>query len=65
MKDRVAIIAGAGPAGLTAALELLDRTDVVPVVYEADTSVGGLAKTIQTTATGSTSAVTASPRARA
>jgi len=47
MKDRVAIIAGAGPAGLTAALELLDRTDVVPIVYEADTRVGGLAKTIQ------------------
>lgn len=47
MKDRVAIIAGAGPAGLTAALELLERTDVVPIVYEADTLVGGLAKTVE------------------
>jgi protoporphyrinogen oxidase len=43
---RVAIIAGAGPAGLTAALELLDKTDVVPIVYEADSIVGGLAKTV-------------------
>jgi protoporphyrinogen oxidase len=47
MKHRVAIIAGAGPAGLTAALELLDHTDVVPIVYEADSMVGGLAKTVQ------------------
>ncbi len=46
MTKRVAIIAGAGPAGLTAALELLDRTDVVPHVYEADSMVGGLAKTV-------------------
>jgi protoporphyrinogen oxidase len=43
---RVAIIAGAGPAGLTAALELLETTDVVPIVYEADSIVGGLAKTV-------------------
>jgi protoporphyrinogen oxidase len=43
----VAIIAGAGPAGLTAALELLEHTDVIPIVYEADTSVGGLAKTVR------------------
>ena len=42
----MAIIAGAGPAGLTAALELLEHTDVVPIVYEADTMVGGLAKTV-------------------
>jgi predicted NAD/FAD-dependent oxidoreductase len=46
MTKRVAIIAGAGPAGLTAALELLDKTDVVPIVYEADSMVGGLAKTV-------------------
>ncbi|HUB76796.1 MAG TPA: NAD(P)-binding protein [Solirubrobacteraceae bacterium] len=46
MTRPVAIIAGGGPAGLTAALELLDRTDVVPIVYEADELVGGLAKTV-------------------
>ena len=46
MSNRVAIIAGAGPAGLTAALELLDKTDVVPIVYEAEPIVGGLAKTV-------------------
>ena len=42
----MAIIAGAGPAGLTAALELLERTDVVPLVFEADAMVGGLSKTV-------------------
>ncbi|MGA2469719.1 MAG: NAD(P)/FAD-dependent oxidoreductase [Solirubrobacteraceae bacterium] len=46
MSKQVAVIAGAGPAGLTAALELLERTDVVPIVFEADLLVGGLAKTV-------------------
>ncbi|MGD0197814.1 MAG: NAD(P)/FAD-dependent oxidoreductase [Solirubrobacteraceae bacterium] len=46
MKRRVAIIAGGGPAGLTAALELLEHTDVIPIVYEAEAMVGGLAKTV-------------------
>ena len=32
---KVAVIAGAGPAGLTAALELLRTTDVKPVIFEA------------------------------
>ena len=41
-----AIIIGAGPAGLTAAYELLTRTDIVPVIIEADTQVGGLSKTV-------------------
>lgn len=41
-----AIIIGAGPAGLTAAYELLTRTDIVPVIIEKDNQVGGLAKTI-------------------
>src|SRR3954471_5507765 len=43
---RTALIAGAGPAGLTAALELLRRTDVRPIVIEADSQVGGISKTI-------------------
>ena len=41
-----AIIIGAGPAGLTAAYELLTRTDIIPVIIEKEDQVGGLAKTI-------------------
>jgi protoporphyrinogen oxidase len=44
---KIAVIAGAGPAGLTAALELLRRSDVIPVVFEADTQVGGISKTVR------------------
>jgi protoporphyrinogen oxidase len=43
---KIAIIAGAGPAGLTAALELLRRSDITPIVYESETQVGGISKTI-------------------
>ena len=43
---KIAIIAGAGPAGLTAALELLRRSDITPIVFEADSQVGGISKTI-------------------
>src|SRR5216684_7491596 len=43
---KIAVITGAGPAGLTAALELLRRSDVTPIVIEADTQVGGICKTI-------------------
>jgi protoporphyrinogen oxidase len=43
---KIAVIAGAGPAGLTAALELLRRSDVKPIVYEAESQVGGISKTI-------------------
>jgi protoporphyrinogen oxidase len=42
----VALIAGAGPAGLTAALELLRRSNIQPVILEADSQVGGISKTI-------------------
>lgn len=45
-KRRTAVIIGAGPAGLTAALELLDRTDIVPIIYESDTIVGGISRTV-------------------
>ena len=41
-----AIIVGAGPAGLTAAYELLTRTNIKPVIIEMDSQVGGLSKTI-------------------
>ena len=44
--SKIAVIVGAGPAGLTAAYELLRRTDVRPIVVESDTQVGGISKTI-------------------
>src|SRR3984885_15017859 len=43
---RIAVIAGAGPAGLTAALELLRRSDITPLIFEADSQVGGISKTV-------------------
>jgi protoporphyrinogen oxidase len=46
-RRRVAVIAGAGPAGLTAAWELLARTDIVPIVLESTSSTGGIAQTFE------------------
>ena len=43
---KVVVIAGAGPAGLTAALELLRRSDLVPLVFDPDEQVGGISKTV-------------------
>jgi len=43
---KTAIIIGAGPAGLTAAYELLTKSDIIPILFEADDQVGGLSKTI-------------------
>jgi protoporphyrinogen oxidase len=43
---KIAVIAGAGPAGLTAALELLKSNAVTPLVFEADAQVGGISKTV-------------------
>ncbi|MCF0199024.1 MAG: NAD(P)/FAD-dependent oxidoreductase [Bacteroidaceae bacterium] len=42
-----AIIVGAGPAGLTAAYELLRTTDVHPVVMEGSNEIGGISKTVE------------------
>ncbi|MEI8229681.1 MAG: NAD(P)/FAD-dependent oxidoreductase [Candidatus Peregrinibacteria bacterium] len=42
---RIAIIAGAGPAGLTAAYELLKRTDIHPIVCEETETIGGISQT--------------------
>jgi len=42
-----AIIIGAGPAGLTAALEFLRKTDVQPIVLEASQEIGGISRTIR------------------
>ena len=44
--SKIAVIAGAGPAGLTAALELLRRSDYRPMVFDLDSQVGGISKTV-------------------
>ncbi len=43
---KTAIIIGAGPAGLTAAYELLTRTDIIPIIIDMEEAVGGLSRTI-------------------
>jgi protoporphyrinogen oxidase len=45
MDHKRAIIVGAGPAGLTAAYELLKRSGAVPLVLERSTYMGGIART--------------------
>lgn len=47
MSQKKAIIIGAGPAGLTAAYELLDKTDIKPVIYEMSDEIGGISKTVK------------------
>ncbi len=47
LNKRVAVIIGAGPAGLTAAYELVTKTDILPIIIEASDQVGGLSKTIK------------------
>ncbi|MBN2383208.1 NAD(P)/FAD-dependent oxidoreductase [bacterium] len=46
MKKKTAIIIGAGPAGLTAALELLRQTDIKPIIFEQSDALGGISKTV-------------------
>lgn len=41
-----AIIIGAGPAGLTAAYELLCRSDIIPIVLEKSSHMGGISRTV-------------------
>ncbi len=45
-KDKIAVIVGAGPAGLTAAYELLDKTSIKPVIFESTSDIGGISKTV-------------------
>lgn len=45
MEQKIAIIIGAGPAGLTAAYELLDKTNIKPIIFEASGDIGGISKT--------------------
>jgi protoporphyrinogen oxidase len=46
MSKKTAIIIGAGPAGLTAAYELLTRSDIHPIVLERSGYMGGIARTV-------------------
>ena len=43
---KTAIIIGAGPAGLTAAYELLIRSDIHPIVLEKSAAMGGISRTV-------------------
>lgn len=45
-QQKTAIIIGAGPAGLTAAYELVKNTDIKPMVFEASNDIGGISKTV-------------------
>ncbi|OFX51406.1 MAG: hypothetical protein A2046_04380 [Bacteroidetes bacterium GWA2_30_7] len=45
-KNKTAIIIGAGPAGLTAAYELLEKTDIKPIILEQSEDIGGISKTV-------------------
>jgi len=46
-EKKTAIIAGAGPAGLTAAYELLENTDIETQVYEQSDQIGGISQTVR------------------
>ncbi len=46
MTQKIAVIIGAGPAGLTAAYELLHRTDIKPIIFEMSDVVGGICRTV-------------------
>ncbi len=47
LSNRIAVIIGAGPAGLTAAYELLTRAGIRPIVLERSTYMGGISRTIE------------------
>ena len=47
MKQGTAIIIGAGPAGLTAALELQRHTQIKPIVIETSQEIGGISRTVR------------------
>lgn len=45
-RKKIALIIGAGPAGLTSAYELASRTDYLPVILEESEVVGGISQTV-------------------
>jgi protoporphyrinogen oxidase len=47
MKQGTAIIIGAGPAGLTAAIELQRQSGIKPILIEASHDVGGISRTVR------------------
>jgi len=44
LTEQTAIIIGAGPAGLTAAIELQRRSGIKPIVIEAGLQAGGISR---------------------
>lgn len=44
---KTALIIGAGPAGLTAALEFQKQSDIQPIVLEASGEIGGISRTVR------------------
>jgi protoporphyrinogen oxidase len=46
MNQKIAIIIGAGPAGLTAAYELIGKSSIKPIIFEMSSDIGGISKTI-------------------
>ena len=44
--NKKAIIIGAGPAGLTTAYELLEQSDIKPIIIEENDFVGGISATL-------------------
>jgi len=46
IEKKTAIIIGAGPAGLTAAYELVNKTNIKPIIYELSNDIGGISRTI-------------------
>ena len=45
-KRKIAVIIGGGPGGLTAAYELLKRTDIKPIIIETSDFLGGISCTL-------------------
>jgi len=46
VSKKKAIIIGAGPAGLTAAYNLLKETNIKPIIFEKTNDIGGISKTV-------------------
>lgn len=47
MSKKTALIIGAGPAGLTAAYQLLKTTDIIPLILEESDFIGGISRTAE------------------